>query len=69
MANNETQCSPSKVCLSYSDNELLVPTPWSDESKNEKRAKRFREEFKLKKLLFEIDYEFNIDFKLENGTK
>ncbi|GJT04334.1 hypothetical protein Tco_0838796 [Tanacetum coccineum] len=41
MANNETYTySPSKVCLSDSDSDLLIPTPWSDESKNEKRAKR-----------------------------
>ncbi|GKE52440.1 hypothetical protein Tco_1487596 [Tanacetum coccineum] len=40
MANNETYtCSPSEVCLSDSDSELLISTPWSDESKNEKRAK------------------------------
>ncbi|GJS29165.1 hypothetical protein Tco_0489785 [Tanacetum coccineum] len=37
MANNETECSPSEVCLSDSNSELLIPTPWSDESKNEKR--------------------------------
>ncbi|GJW09929.1 hypothetical protein Tco_1575756 [Tanacetum coccineum] len=40
MANNETYtCSPSEVCLSESDSELLIPTPWSDESKNEKGQK------------------------------
>ncbi|GJZ32086.1 hypothetical protein Tco_0577522 [Tanacetum coccineum] len=40
MANNETYtCSPSEVCLSDSDSELLIPTSWSDESKNEKRQK------------------------------
>ncbi|GJY00003.1 hypothetical protein Tco_0357021 [Tanacetum coccineum] len=40
MANNETYtCSPSEVCLSDSDSELLIPTPWSNESKNEKRQK------------------------------
>ncbi|GJX21349.1 hypothetical protein Tco_0224026 [Tanacetum coccineum] len=40
MANNETYtCSPSEVCLSDSDSELLIPTPWSDESKNEKGQK------------------------------
>ncbi|GJS01113.1 hypothetical protein Tco_0317621 [Tanacetum coccineum] len=40
MANNETYtCSPSEVCLSDSDSELLIPTPWSHESKNEKREK------------------------------
>ncbi|GJZ68740.1 hypothetical protein Tco_0632290 [Tanacetum coccineum] len=41
MANNETYtCSPSEVCLSDSDSELLIPTSWSDEPKNEKKAKR-----------------------------
>ncbi|GJT97891.1 hypothetical protein Tco_1093409 [Tanacetum coccineum] len=40
MANNETYtCSPSEVCLSDSDIELLIPTLWSDESKNEKGQK------------------------------
>ncbi|GJV98116.1 hypothetical protein Tco_1549693 [Tanacetum coccineum] len=39
MDNNETECSLSEVCLSDSDNELLIPTPWSDESKNEKGRK------------------------------
>ncbi|GJX85479.1 hypothetical protein Tco_0336253 [Tanacetum coccineum] len=39
MANNETECSPGEVCLSDSDNKFLIPTPWSDESKNEKREK------------------------------
>ncbi|GJU27686.1 hypothetical protein Tco_1166307 [Tanacetum coccineum] len=40
MANNETYtCSPSEVCLSDSDSDLLIPTPWSDESKNEKGQK------------------------------
>nr|GEU52428.1 reverse transcriptase zinc-binding domain-containing protein [Tanacetum cinerariifolium] len=39
MDNNETECSPSEVCLSDSDNALLIPTPWSDESKNEKGKK------------------------------
>ncbi|GKA30418.1 hypothetical protein Tco_0716723 [Tanacetum coccineum] len=43
MANNETYtCSPSEVCLSDFDSELLIPTPWSDESKNEKRAKSLK---------------------------
>ncbi|GKA31766.1 hypothetical protein Tco_0718133 [Tanacetum coccineum] len=39
MANNEIECSPGEVCLSDSDSEFLIPTPWSDESKNEKRKK------------------------------
>ncbi|GJV78423.1 hypothetical protein Tco_1510007 [Tanacetum coccineum] len=70
MANNETYtCSPSKVCLSDSDNELLIPTPWSDESKNEKIAKRWREEFDWKISLFEIDFSLGINaFDLDKGT-
>ncbi|GJZ71706.1 hypothetical protein Tco_0635557 [Tanacetum coccineum] len=68
MANNETYtCSPSEVCLLDSDSELLIPTPWSDKSKNEKRAKRWREEFKWKRSLFEIDFTFNA-FDLDKGT-
>ncbi|GKD87924.1 hypothetical protein Tco_1359078 [Tanacetum coccineum] len=51
MANNETECSRSEVCLSDSDSELLIPTPWSDECKNEKKAKRWREEFEWKRSL------------------
>ncbi|GJX33585.1 hypothetical protein Tco_0243440 [Tanacetum coccineum] len=39
MANNETECSPSEVCLSNSDNEFLIPISWSNESKNEKGQK------------------------------
>ncbi|GKA06170.1 hypothetical protein Tco_0685394 [Tanacetum coccineum] len=70
MAINETYtCSPSEVCLSDSDGELLIPTPWSDESKNEKRAKRWREEFEWKRSLFEIDFTFGINaFDLDKGT-
>ncbi|GJW99086.1 hypothetical protein Tco_0180894 [Tanacetum coccineum] len=70
MANNETYtCSPSEVCLSNSDSELLIPTPWSDESNNKKRAKRWREEFEWKRTLFEIDFTFDINaFDLDKGT-
>ncbi|GKF00936.1 hypothetical protein Tco_0027859 [Tanacetum coccineum] len=70
MANNETYtCSPSEVCLLDSDNELLIPTPWSDESKNEKKAKAWREEFKWKRSLFEINLTFGINaFDLDKGT-
>nr|GEV31753.1 hypothetical protein [Tanacetum cinerariifolium] len=39
MDNYETECSPSEVCLSNSDSELLIPTPWFDESKNEQGQK------------------------------
>ncbi|GKE90778.1 hypothetical protein Tco_1571873 [Tanacetum coccineum] len=75
MANNETYtCSPSEVCLSDSitsshDSEFLIPTPWSDESKNEKREKRWREEFEWKRSLFEIDFTFGINaFDLDKRT-
>ncbi|GKC82428.1 hypothetical protein Tco_1138145 [Tanacetum coccineum] len=40
MANNKTyNGSPSEVCLSNFDSELLIPTPWSDESNHEKGQK------------------------------
>ncbi|GJT62048.1 hypothetical protein Tco_1005581 [Tanacetum coccineum] len=70
MANNETYtCSSSEVCLSNSDSELLIPTPWPDKSKNEKRVKRWREEFKWKRSLFEIDFTFGLNaFDLDKGT-
>ncbi|GKB86572.1 hypothetical protein Tco_0958844 [Tanacetum coccineum] len=70
MANNETYtCSPSEVCLSDSDSELLIPTPWSDESKNEKGAKRWIQVFEWKISLFEIDFTFGINaFDLDKGT-
>ncbi|GKA87479.1 hypothetical protein Tco_0809243 [Tanacetum coccineum] len=71
MANNETYtCSLSEVCLSDSDSELLIPTPLSDESKNEKRAKMWREEFEWKRSLFEVDLTFGISaFNLDKGTE
>ncbi|GKD63478.1 hypothetical protein Tco_1305586 [Tanacetum coccineum] len=70
MADNKTECSPCQVCLSDSDIELLMPTPWSDESKNEKKAKRKRDEFELKQLLFDIDFMFGINaFALEKDTE
>nr|GEU96985.1 hypothetical protein [Tanacetum cinerariifolium] len=52
-----------------SDSELLIPTPWSDESKNDKRAKGWREDFERKRFLFEIDFTFGINaFDLYKGT-
>ncbi|GJY67731.1 hypothetical protein Tco_0520767 [Tanacetum coccineum] len=70
MANNETKCSPSEVCLSDSDSELLIRTSLSNESKNEKRAKRWREKFERKRSLFEIDLTFGINaFDLDKGTE
>ncbi|GJW42575.1 hypothetical protein Tco_0071374 [Tanacetum coccineum] len=68
MANNEIECSPSEVCILVFDSELLIPTPWSYESKNEKRAKRWKEEFEWKRSLFEIDFTFGINaFALDKG--
>ncbi|GKC35909.1 hypothetical protein Tco_1048293 [Tanacetum coccineum] len=59
-----------RVSLSNFNSELLIPTPWSDESKNEKRAKRWREEFEWKRSLFEIDLTFGINaFDLDKGIK
>ncbi|GKE00749.1 hypothetical protein Tco_1388732 [Tanacetum coccineum] len=50
--------------------ELLIPTSWSDESKNEKRAKRWRKKFEWKRSLFEIDLTFGINaFDLDKGTE
>nr|GEV16086.1 hypothetical protein [Tanacetum cinerariifolium] len=52
-----------------SNSDLLLLTSWSDESKNEKRKKRCREEFKWKRSLFEIDLMFGINaFDLDKGT-
>ncbi|GJT87571.1 hypothetical protein Tco_1069288 [Tanacetum coccineum] len=70
MANNKTEYSPSEVCLLDFDSELLVPTHWSNESKNEKRAKQWREEYGWKRSLFEIDLMFGINaFDLDKGTE
>nr|GFB79663.1 hypothetical protein [Tanacetum cinerariifolium] len=66
MANNETECSPSEVRLLDSDSELLIPTPWSDESKNEKRQKEY---FEWKRSLFKIDLTFDVNaFDLDKDT-
>nr|GFA06930.1 hypothetical protein [Tanacetum cinerariifolium] len=39
MANNEIECSPSEICLSNSDSELLIPTPWSDKGSESMKDK------------------------------
>ncbi|GJV62159.1 hypothetical protein Tco_1468259 [Tanacetum coccineum] len=39
-AGGASEWSILQVCLLDSDNELLIPTSWSNESKNEKKAKR-----------------------------
>ncbi|GJX29690.1 hypothetical protein Tco_0237769 [Tanacetum coccineum] len=45
-------------------------TPWSDEFKNEKKTKRWRESFEWKRSLFEIDLTFGINaFDLDKGTE
>nr|GEZ51524.1 hypothetical protein [Tanacetum cinerariifolium] len=50
--------------------ELLIPTPWFDESKNKKKQKRWREEFEWKRSFFEIDLTFGINtFDLDKGTE
>ncbi|GJZ11927.1 hypothetical protein Tco_0546686 [Tanacetum coccineum] len=36
--------------------------PWSSESMNEKRNKRLSEEFQFRKMLFDIDLTFGLDF-------
>ncbi|GJZ94172.1 hypothetical protein Tco_0666375 [Tanacetum coccineum] len=60
-------CQPSY--FKDSDIELLIPTPWSNESKNEKRVRRWRQEFEWKRSLFEIDFTFFINaFDLDKGT-
>ncbi|GJZ35892.1 hypothetical protein Tco_0581709 [Tanacetum coccineum] len=52
-----------------SNSELLIPTLWSDESKKEKRAKSWREEFEWKRSLFKIDFTFGINaFDLDKDT-
>ncbi|GKC17498.1 hypothetical protein Tco_1014280 [Tanacetum coccineum] len=43
-----------KVCLLDSDNELLIPTPWSDESKNEKKGKKVPSKNNIGKLSHDL---------------
>ncbi|GJW94424.1 hypothetical protein Tco_0174096 [Tanacetum coccineum] len=67
MANNETECSLSEVCLSDSDSELLIPTPWSDESKNEKRAKRVMKDKVRQEHVCEKEVPLNNNIGKQNG--
>ncbi|GJQ91169.1 putative ribonuclease H-like domain-containing protein [Tanacetum coccineum] len=65
-----TQSSTTGGASEWSFLELVIPTPWSDESKNEERAKRYREEFEWKRSLFEIDLTFGINaFDLDKGNE
>nr|GEW43992.1 hypothetical protein [Tanacetum cinerariifolium] len=66
---NQYECEHTLDVSADSNSELLIPTPWFDKSKNEKRAKRWREDFEWKRSLFEIDFTFGINaFDLDKGT-
>nr|GEW64135.1 hypothetical protein [Tanacetum cinerariifolium] len=52
---------------SNSGKPLFDHPPWSFESINEKRNKRLSEEFQFKKLLFDIDLTFGLDFNHETS--
>ncbi|GJZ80935.1 hypothetical protein Tco_0645929 [Tanacetum coccineum] len=70
MAKNETECSPSEVCLSDHDSNLMIPTSWFDESKNEKREKGGEKNLNGKDPSFEIDLTFDINtFDLDKCTE
>ncbi|GJW07004.1 hypothetical protein Tco_1569427 [Tanacetum coccineum] len=48
-----------------SGKQLVDHSPWFYESLNEKRNKRLSEEFQFRKLLFDIDLKFGLDFSHE----
>nr|GEY09412.1 hypothetical protein [Tanacetum cinerariifolium] len=48
-----------------SGKQLFDHPPWSSESMNEKRNKRLSEEFQFRKMLFDIDLTFGLDFSHE----
>ncbi|GJS97021.1 hypothetical protein Tco_0803989 [Tanacetum coccineum] len=50
---------------SLSDYDISDHPPWSSKSMNEKRNKRLSEEFQFRKLLFDIDLTFGLDFSHE----
>ncbi|GJT99971.1 hypothetical protein Tco_1110310 [Tanacetum coccineum] len=50
---------------SLSDSDISDHPPWSSESMNEKKNKRLSEEFQFRKLLFDIDLKFGLNFSHE----
>ncbi|GKC78675.1 hypothetical protein Tco_1129449 [Tanacetum coccineum] len=70
MLNRElnTKTEPSTPPWSFeslSDSDISDHPPWSSKSMNEKRNKRLSEEFQFRKLLFDIDLTFGLDFSHE----
>ena len=51
------------------DDELLIPTPWSDEGKNKIRARRLSGEYEFRNLMFELDFLINYDEIKEKRSK
>jgi hypothetical protein len=51
------------------DDELLIPTPWSDEGKNKIRARRLSGEYEFKNFMFEFDFLLNYDEIKEKRSK
>ncbi|PWA76060.1 hypothetical protein CTI12_AA237100 [Artemisia annua] len=50
-------CWDAEYCchLDFDDDELVIPTPWSDEGKNKIRAKRLSGEYEFRNILFEME--------------
>nr|GEX45655.1 hypothetical protein [Tanacetum cinerariifolium] len=64
-----TKTKPSTPPWSFeslSDSNSSDHPPWYFESMNEKRNKRLSEEFQFKKMLFDIDLTFGLDFSYES---
>ncbi|GKF74081.1 hypothetical protein Tco_0220413, partial [Tanacetum coccineum] len=64
----QTKTEPSTPPWSFkslSDSDISDHPLWSSESMNEKRNKRLSEEFQFRKLLFDIDLTFGLDFSHE----
>ena len=51
------------------DDELLIPTPWSDEEKNKIRARRLSGEYEFRNFMFELDFLLNYDEIKEKRSK
>ncbi|GJW28296.1 hypothetical protein Tco_0045171 [Tanacetum coccineum] len=64
----QTKTEPSTPPWSFeslSDSNISDHPPWSSESMNEKRNKRLSEEFQFRKIFFDIDLTFGLDFSHE----